>query len=52
MIDRLTPYDFLHPLTPSLLQPVVGLAGQFLEFVPVIREFAGSVLLVAHKQLS
>jgi ubiquinone/menaquinone biosynthesis C-methylase UbiE len=49
-VERLTPYDFLHPLTPGFLQPVVGAAGRFCELIPGIREFGGSVLLVARKR--
>lgn len=48
--ERLTPYDFLHPLTPGWLQPFVGAGGRICEFLPGIRELAGSVLVVAQKE--
>ena len=46
---RISPYDFLHPSTPSLLIPVVESLGQWFEQAPFLREFAGSLMIVAEK---
>jgi SAM-dependent methyltransferase len=43
----ITPFDWLHPATPSPLVGVVGGAGRVFERVPGLREFAGSVLIAA-----
>jgi 2-polyprenyl-3-methyl-5-hydroxy-6-metoxy-1,4-benzoquinol methylase len=43
----ITPFDWLHPATPQPLMGVVGGVGKVLEHVPVLREFAGSVLIAA-----
>lgn len=39
------PHDWLHPATPSSLINVVMLTGHILEKLPIIREFAGSLLI-------
>ena len=44
---RIIPFDWLHPATPRPLIPVVGGIGAVLEWLPVVREFAGSVLIQA-----
>ena len=43
----ITPFDWLHPATPESLMGIVGGVGRVLEQVPGVREFAGSVLIVA-----
>jgi ubiquinone/menaquinone biosynthesis C-methylase UbiE len=43
------PYDFLHPVTPRFLIPVVDGLGRILEKIPLLREIAGSVLISAKK---
>jgi hypothetical protein len=43
----ITPFDWLHPSTPSSLIGVVSGAGRVVEHVPGLREFAGSVLITA-----
>jgi SAM-dependent methyltransferase len=43
----ITPFDWLHPATPAPLIPIVGGAGRIFEQLPGLREFAGSVLIVA-----
>lgn len=43
------PYDFLHPLTPNLLIHVVEKLGKILEHIPLIREFAGSLIIYGKK---
>ena len=46
---RIDPFDFLHPKTPSLLINSVNQLGRFLEKMPVISEFAGSLYIRAIK---
>jgi 2-polyprenyl-3-methyl-5-hydroxy-6-metoxy-1,4-benzoquinol methylase len=46
---RIDPFDFLHPKTPVPLIDRVNTVGQFLEKVPVISEFAGSLYIRAVK---
>jgi 2-polyprenyl-3-methyl-5-hydroxy-6-metoxy-1,4-benzoquinol methylase len=46
---RIDPFDFLHPKTPVALIDGVDSFGQFLESVPVISEFAGSLYIRAIK---
>lgn len=43
----ITPYDFLHPLTPKALVSWVERLGRTLERVPVFREIAGSLVIAA-----
>ena len=42
---RIDPFDFLHPKTPVPLINRVNTFGRFLESVPVISEFAGSLYI-------
>lgn len=44
-----TPHDFLHPLTPARLIPLVRAVGRVLEKLPLVREIAGSLIIVGHK---
>ena len=46
---RIDPFDFLHPKTPVALIDPVNAFGRFLEKVPVISEFAGSLYIRAVK---
>ncbi len=46
---RIDPFDFLHPKTPVALIDHVKALGRFLEKVPVISEFAGSLYIRAVK---
>ena len=46
---RIEPFDFLHPKTPALLINGVAVLGGFLENLPVVSEFAGSLYLRAVK---
>jgi 2-polyprenyl-3-methyl-5-hydroxy-6-metoxy-1,4-benzoquinol methylase len=46
---RIDPFDFLHPKTPVALIDQVKAFGRFLENVPVISEFAGSLYIRATK---
>jgi ubiquinone/menaquinone biosynthesis C-methylase UbiE len=46
---RIYPFDFLHPKTPVPLINGVSRFGRFLESVPVISEFAGSLYIQAIK---
>ncbi len=46
------PFDFLYPLTPAPLIPVVERLGRVLEQVPVLAEIAGSLLVTGRKPLA
>jgi SAM-dependent methyltransferase len=46
---RIEPFDFLHPKTPIALIDRLNPIGRFLEKVPVIAEFAGSLYIRAVK---
>jgi SAM-dependent methyltransferase len=46
---RIDPFDFLHPKTPVPLVGRLDVLGRFLEHVPVISEFAGSLYIRAIK---
>ena len=46
---RIDPFDFLHPKTPVPLVGRLDVLGRFLENVPVILEFAGSLYIRAIK---
>jgi SAM-dependent methyltransferase len=46
---RIDPFDFLHPKTPIALIDGLNPFGRFLEKVPVIAEFAGSLYIRAVK---
>jgi len=48
-VDRIKPFDFLHPKTPRCLLRIVSGLGRVLDALPLIREIAGSVLIVARK---
>jgi 2-polyprenyl-3-methyl-5-hydroxy-6-metoxy-1,4-benzoquinol methylase len=46
---ELTPVDWLHPNTPTSLIPMVRLLGTYMERLPVLREFSGSLHIRARK---
>ncbi|MDR1481717.1 MAG: methyltransferase domain-containing protein [Synergistaceae bacterium] len=46
---KIIPFDWLHPAVPELLIPFVRVLGYALERIPVIREFSGSLCIVARK---
>jgi hypothetical protein len=46
---QIQPFDFLHPKTPLLLVNGLNAIGRFLEYVPVVCEFAGSLYIRAAK---
>jgi SAM-dependent methyltransferase len=46
---RIDPFDFLHPKTPRLLVSRLNALGRFLENMPAISEFAGSLYIRAVK---
>jgi SAM-dependent methyltransferase len=46
---RIAPFDFLHPKTPIALIDRLNAFGRFLENMPVISEFAGSLYIRAVK---
>jgi hypothetical protein len=43
------PYDWLHPITPAPLIGAIRALGGILEHTPVVREFAGSLVIGARK---
>ena len=45
----ITPFDFLHPMTPQPLIPMVRGLGDFIEKVPLLREISGSLFIAARK---
>ena len=49
---RIDPFDFLHPKTPMPLINRVNQLGRFLEKMPVISEFAGSLYIRAAQMRS
>lgn len=49
VLISIVPFDWLHPSTPVRLIPLVSRIGQVLEELPLVREFAGSLFIRAHK---
>lgn len=47
-----TPFDFLHPLTPGPMVGMVEHVGRVLERTPMVREIAGSLIIRATRPLS
>jgi len=45
----ITPFDWLHPATPSALIPVVNGCGRCIEHIPLLREISGSLHICAEK---
>ena len=45
----ITPYDWLHPATPAGLIGAVRASGKVLEKIPLLKEFAGSLLIRANR---
>ena len=43
------PYDFLHPNTPQCLIKIVQHIGAAIEMLPLIKEFAGSLIIYGRK---
>lgn len=46
---RVYAFDWLHPMVPTGLIPVVTKMGSVMERIPLIKEFAGSLLITARK---
>jgi len=46
---RITPFDWLHPATPSRWISMVERCGRILEKTPLLREFSGSLLIRAKR---
>jgi hypothetical protein len=46
----ITPFDWLHPLTPPKLIPIVSSMGKLLELVWPCREFSGSLWIRARRE--
>jgi 2-polyprenyl-3-methyl-5-hydroxy-6-metoxy-1,4-benzoquinol methylase len=47
----ITPFDWLHPSTPAGMIAAVKRIGGWLEALPIVREFAGSLWICAHRPL-
>jgi ubiquinone/menaquinone biosynthesis C-methylase UbiE len=47
---HVTPFEFLHPITPGFLIPFVEKIQDILEQLPIIKEIAGSLLIRGIKQ--
>ena len=47
---KISPFDWLHPGTPSRLVNFVSKISRSLEKIPIIREFSGSLLICCKKQ--
>ncbi len=50
-VERLEPFDFLHPSTPGAAVEAVDRLSGWLEAIPVVRELAGSLFIVARKPI-
>jgi hypothetical protein len=46
---NIIPFDWLHPAVPESLIGITSAAGQLLEQIPVLKEFAGSLIIRAQK---
>ncbi|MGD8458170.1 MAG: class I SAM-dependent methyltransferase [Anaerolineales bacterium] len=46
---KITPFDWLHPYTPSKLINLVFRTGLIIEKIPILREFSGSLMIRAQK---
>lgn len=46
---RIIPFDWLHPATPAPFISLVRDIGHWLERIPLVREFAGSVYIKCHR---
>jgi len=46
---EIIPFDFLHPLTPRILIPLVKGLGACFERIPLLKEIAGSLYIRANK---
>jgi ubiquinone/menaquinone biosynthesis C-methylase UbiE len=46
---NITPFDFLHPMTPTSLIGLVNRTGMFLEKTPLLKEISGSLIISAVK---
>ncbi|MHC4789445.1 MAG: methyltransferase domain-containing protein, partial [Planctomycetota bacterium] len=49
LVQRVQPFDFLHPSTPRPLHGLVEALGKACETLPLVREVAGSLLIAARK---
>jgi len=49
---EIVPFDWLHPATPKVLTRLVTGLGSYLEHIPVVREFAGSLYVRAYRPLA
>jgi SAM-dependent methyltransferase len=47
---KIVPFDWLHPATPNRVIPLIEGIGRIAEAAPGLREFAGSLQIVARKR--
>ena len=50
-VSKITPFDWLHPASPPALIGVIDKMGQLMEKIPLLREFAGSLLIFARRPI-
>jgi hypothetical protein len=48
-VHKIIPFDWLHPATPPPLIRVVDKVGLMVEKMPLLRQFAGSLLICARR---
>lgn len=46
---KIIPFDWLHPATPASLIKLISTLGSFFEKLPLLRHFAGSLYIYAHR---
>jgi hypothetical protein len=49
-VHEIVPFDFMYPLLPERLVGFAERVGAVLEAIPVVREIAGSLLVLAQKR--
>ncbi|HET7770788.1 MAG TPA: methyltransferase domain-containing protein [Chloroflexota bacterium] len=49
VVERITPFDFLHPVIPDSAVPLVQSVESSLERAPLVSHLAGSLLIVARR---
>jgi 2-polyprenyl-3-methyl-5-hydroxy-6-metoxy-1,4-benzoquinol methylase len=48
---RIIPFDWLHPRVPKSLIKLIQVGGTMLENLPIVREFAGSLLIIGARPI-
>ena len=49
---KIVPFDWLHPATPEIFIGFVKLIGYYMEKIPILREFSGSISIFARRPLN